>query len=127
MNKVIAAIAWCVSSLTSLPALADFIIDGPVKATSCSGIGIQSCSTVEVQAVKGSDGRTYEIKKRLASVTEYNERKGRCSVDFSNRGSMSIASKLSSSANTPVFLEVLGSGQHVEVKPDYISFKCRKE
>lgn len=127
MNKVIATIAWCFSTLISLPAQAEFIIDGPVKATSCSGIGIQSCSTVDVQAVKGNDGRTYEIKKRLASVTEYNERKGRCSVDFSNRGSMSIVSKLSSAANTPVFLEVRDGGQYVEVKPDYISFKCRKE
>lgn len=127
MNKVIATIAWCISTLTSLPALADFIIAGPVKATSCTGIGIQSCSTVEVQAVKGSDGRTYEINRRLASVTEYNERKGRCSVDFSNRGSMSIVSKLSSAANTPVFLEIRDDGQYVEVKPDYISFKCRKE
>lgn len=127
MNKVIATIAWCISALISLPAMADFIIDGPVKATSCSGIGIQSCSTVEVEAVKGTDGRTYEIKKRLASVTEYNERKGRCSVDFSNRGSMSIVSKLSRAANTPVFLEVSDGGQYVEVKPDYISFRCRKE
>lgn len=127
MNKVIATIAWCVTTLISLPALADFIIAGPVKATSCSGIGIQSCSTVEVQAVKGSDGHAYEIKQRISSVTEFNESKGRCSVDFSNRGSMSIMSKISSAANTPVFLEVRDGGQYVEVKPGYISFRCRKE
>ena len=65
MNKVIATIAWCITTLISFPALADFIIVGPVKATSCSGIGIQSCSTVEVQAVKGSDGRAYEINKAM--------------------------------------------------------------
>ncbi len=127
MHKAIATIAACASILISASAAADFIITGPVKATSCSGIGIQSCSTIEVQAVKGSDGRTYEIKKRLSTVTEYNERKGRCSVDFSNRGSMSIVSKLSRAANTPVFLEIRNGGQFVEVKPDYISFRCMKE
>jgi hypothetical protein len=60
-------------------------------------------------------------------VTEFNESKGSCSVDFSNRGRSNVLSKLSSASSTPVFLEAQGGGQFVEIQPDYISFRCRKE
>lgn len=122
MNKSL-AVAFAVAF--SAPAWADYYATGPIEGNVCWGFGIEVCGLHTIAAVKGDDGRLYEVQRQFSSVTEYKESTGRCWIKTKAKG----GGLLSWGINTitqPVFYERTSSGEHKELDVEYVTFKCVK-
>jgi hypothetical protein len=102
---------------------AEYLATGSIQGQVCSGIVIQACSFRTVSAVKGSDGRLYEIKRSFASVTSYNDATNRCIVRIKARGDSIISWGIDAIKN-PTFYEMSAGGQYEPIDVEYLSFKC---
>ena len=111
--------------ITSATAWSDtYIRTGGVTGTVCSGLGIEVCDSVTLVAAEGDDGEYFSIAERFPSVNEYSERRQRCTlyVKSSGLGLLSRGMNLFSQK----FYYRDEQGYLKGVKPDYITFPCRK-
>lgn len=104
---------------------ADYYATGPIEGQVCSGIVIQACGFKTVAAVEGSNGRIYEVTRRFATVSSFNESTQRCIVRIKTRGDSIISWGIDALKN-PTFYELSPSGRHVAVDVEYLSFKCHQ-
>lgn len=102
-------------------ARAEYIATGEFKGTVCHGIGIEWCSPHKLAAVKGDDGKLYELNTRYDSVTEHNGNSCIISTKSTAGGILSFAINM---INQPVFYEKDSSGKLNELDVDYITFQC---
>lgn len=123
MKKTIILIAvYAVISVA--PAWAEYVATGPIKGNVCRGIGIEVCGLHRVVAVKGDDGRLYEVSTRYDSVTEYKEGSGRCWIKTKSSGG-GIFSWGVNAIKQPTFLEIT-DGKYKELDVEYLTFRCVK-
>jgi hypothetical protein len=61
-----------------LIARADYVATGSIRGNVCWGFIIESCSFHPIDAVEGEDGRLYTMRTRYKTVSEYDEKMGRC-------------------------------------------------
>ena len=101
-----------------------YIRTGDVTGTVCKGLGIEVCDTVKLVAAEGDGGEYFSIAERFPSVNEYSERRQRCTlyVKSSGLGLLSRGMNLFSQK----FYYRDEQGYLKGVKPDYITFPCRK-
>ena len=113
--------------LCASSAFAAYEVMGPVSASFCRGLVIKYCSSVNVAAVKGQDGRLYELTPRFEVVDEYNEASGRCKINFSS-GSSAITSWLIETAKAPTLYSRAADGRYEEISSvTQITFRCRRQ
>lgn len=103
-------------------ALADYYRTGEVYATVCYGLGIEVCPESRLVAVKGEDGKAYEIAERYEKVTEFNEGNGHCWIQVKSRG-LGLLSRAVNLFSTE-FYRLNDGGEFEEVSPDSIHFDC---
>lgn len=117
-------LALCIGCFHSA-SWAEYIATGPFEGNVCHGFGIEVCGLHKIAAVRGDDGRLYEVKTNYGSVTEYKESKRRCWIKTKSK----VGGFLSWGGNAikqPVFLERTSSGEHEELDVEYITFPCIK-
>ena len=73
----------CIAALAIVSAsqtLAAYYVSGEIEGNVCRGFVIEACGLHKIHAVRGSDGRLFEVTNRFESVSEYKESSGRCWV-----------------------------------------------
>lgn len=123
MNRASLVILMALAFTT--PAHADYFATSTIEGNVCWGFGIEVCGLHTIAAVKGDDGRLYEVKRQFTSVTEYKESSGRCWVNTKSKGGELISWGINA-IKQPVFLERTSSGEYKELDVEYITFKCVK-
>ncbi|MCG9721910.1 hypothetical protein [Shewanella sp. Isolate7] len=112
--------------LSSSCVLAEYCAIGKIEANECSGFIIESCSFINVDAVRNDEGQLFHPKKCYESVTEYNAHKERCWINTKSKGGGLISWGINA-ATQPNFLHKNSSGEYEEIDADYITFKCSKK
>ncbi len=99
--------------------LADYQVTGPIIGNVCS-FGL-ICSFEDLHAVK-KDGKYYSIQQSYSRVSEY--RDGRCWVNIKSKdwGVFSHGLNLFKGA----FYQKQSNGSFKKLKPEYITFPCRR-
>lgn len=118
---VVAVVVGCFHSAS----WAKYIATGPFEGNVCRGIGIEVCDLRKIAAVRGDDGRLYEVTTTFDSVTEYSESKKRCWVTTKRKGG-GLFSWAINAAKQPVFFERTTAGRLEEIDVDYLTFPCVK-
>ena len=97
---------------TAKDARADYLVLGPVTAFQCHGFIIESCRSRRVDALRGLDGRLYEMNRRLKRVDEYDGSRCHIRVRWTN---------------TATYMERQPDGTYEALTGvESITFKCRK-
>lgn len=105
--------------------IADYVATGDIEGQECIGVGIESCSFVDIDAVEGEGGRLYTVKSRYREVTEYSSSKGRCWVDTKTKRLGVLGWAIDAVSGPTFYTEAEGGFEEVDV--DYITFPCREE
>ena len=109
MNRLLAVSVFIFISLYSNFSFADYVATGHFEGLVCKYFGTV-CSYERLDAVK--KGGAYDtIKNNYSSVDEY--KNGRCHIY--NKGLFKQA-----------FYQEQSDGTYKKLKPDYISFSCKK-
>lgn len=124
MKKTIILMAVC-AAISVSPSWAAYVATGPIEGNVCWGIGIEVCGLHKVAAVKGDDGRLFEVSTKYDSVTEYKESSGRCWIKTKSSGG-GLFSWGINAIKQPTFLEITDSGKYKELDVEYLTFKCVK-
>lgn len=107
------------------PACADYFAIGKIEGNVCWSFGVSVCRLHTISAVKGDDGKLYEVGKQFTTVTEYKESSGRCWITTKDKGRGLISWGINA-IKQPVFLEQTSAGKYEELDVDYVTFKCVK-
>jgi hypothetical protein len=102
---------------------AAYLVAGPIKGTVCRGFIIEHCSSYQIDAVRGSDGKLYTVRSEFEDVDDFNERTGRCSIRTKSK-SLGLISLGINLATQPVFLTKDDNGEFKELDVEYITFGC---
>lgn len=100
-----------------------YVAVGPFVGWVCSGVVIQHCGFVPIDAVKGKGDQMFEVRTDFSSVDEYNEKTGHCSVKTKSVGGGAV-SWASNAMNQPDFQRRVGPNQYEKVDAEFVSFKC---
>ena len=112
--------------LFSVSAIADYCAVGKIEANECSGFIIESCSLIEINAVKDDEGNLFHPMQCYQSVSEYSASKNLCWINTKSEGGGIVSWGLNS-ATQPNFLHKNSKGEYEEIDADYIVFKCSKK
>lgn len=124
MKKRVLFLALCFSCYQST-VWAEYVATGSIEGNVCRGFGIEWCSYRKIVAVRGDDGRLYEVKTTYGSVTEHNETKKRCWIKTKSKGGGLISWGVNA-LKQPVFFGRTSSGKLEELDVEYITFPCQK-
>jgi len=91
----------------------------------CSGFVIEVCKFVQVDAVKGENGKLYNVKCCYDSVSEYSKSKGRCWINTKSKGG-GLLSWGVNAVTQPEFLHLNEDGNYEELDVEYLTFKCQR-
>lgn len=103
---------------------ADYLVTGQVEGSTCTGIGIKSCSFVSVDAVEGDDGRLYTVKDRYGTVDDYSPAKERCWIETQSREG-GLMGWFVDTLSTHQFY-TRGEDGFEKVDVEYITFPCEE-
>ncbi len=91
-----AALAFCT---LPLHAATEYIADGEIEASVCSGVIFKKCTTKKVVAFSNGDGKIYDMPRSFNNIDE--TRNGMCWI---NTNSNKITTKIINSITAPSFL-----------------------
>lgn len=113
--------------LIAVPLAADarFCATGPIKGQECTGIGIEVCNMIRVDAVEGEGGRLYTVSECYDEVSDYNARKGRCWITTKSRG-LGLFAWIMNAASQPAFYHKNDAGEYKELDVEYLTFPCER-
>ena len=114
MKKPAIILIFLSISFSSDFSFADYIVTGQIDGNVCK-FGIV-CSHQRLDAVK-KDGEFYTINKRYSSVDEY--KNGRCWIYTKSNFFINLFKQ--------GFYQEQSDGSYKKLKPDYVTFLCRKE
>lgn len=112
-----------ITILIGVSAHAGYRVTGQVDGTVCSGFIIQHCTTKTVDAVRGEDGKLFEMTQHFQNVSEY--RSERCTINVKS-GRMNLIKRAAQAATTPDFY-TLKDGEYEKINVERITFPCVKE
>lgn len=113
--------------LVSMPLVADarFCATGPIEGQECTGIGIEVCSMMRIDAIEGEEGRLYTVSECYEEVSDYDARKGRCWITTKSR-SWGLFSWVINAVNQPTFYHRNDAGEYEELDVEYVTFPCER-
>lgn len=118
-------IVFGLAFLVLTEAQAEYCAVGKISGNVCWGFVIESCKFVQVDAVKGENGKLFTVKECYNDVSEYSKSKGRCWINTKSKGGGAISWALNA-ATQPEFLHKNESGEYEEIDVEYLTFKCVK-
>ena len=111
--------------LFSSQSYAAYCATGKIEGNVCKGFIIESCSSIEVHAVEGDDGKLYEVKRCYEDVSEFDANQGRCWIRTKSSGGGLISGALNLFTGMG-FYHRSSSGNFEEVDAEYLTFQCRR-
>ncbi len=120
------ALIGLILTFVSGMAHAEYIVTGDVRGNVCSGFVIKSCEFRKLSAVKGDDGKLYELAKSFGSVDEYKSGINTCWIHTKSTN-LGLISWGINTIRQPVFYEKTKLGKYEELDVDYVVFKCLKK
>lgn len=110
--------------IVPIPANAWYEAVGKIEGQVCHGFVIEMCGLHNIDAVKGDEGRMYEVKRSFDSVTEYKESSERCWIRTKSM-QLGLFNPVANSILQPTFYEKV-DGKYEKLDVEYVTFKCRK-
>jgi len=98
----------------STNAFSEYCAVSKIKGNVCSGFVIEACKFVVVDAVKGDDGKLYELSRCYESASDYSESKGRCWVRTKSKGAGLFSWGVNAAAQ-PEFYHLKEDGTYEEL------------
>ena len=126
INMIIRLLATSIMLLYSISATATYCATSPLVASECWSFGIKSCKILQVDAIKGDDGKLYKPPRCFNDVSNYRERDSRCWIYVNQEGLGILRSVLGTSSSSS-FYHLNKNGQYEVIDPESITFKCTRQ
>jgi hypothetical protein len=136
-TRYIIGVVFAAAIGSSSPSLAKYVADGQIKGNVCTGyLFFETCRDVNIDAVKGTDGKLYTVKDTFDDVDEYEDH-GVTTFCFVRVKRDDWSSSVKSWIGwigwimgynwQQTFLIDKGDGKFERADPEYLVFKCKKQ
>lgn len=106
--------------------VAEYCATRAIRGNVCKGFVIESCKSVQVDAVEGNNGQLFTVRECYDKVSDYRKSDGLCWIRTKSTGA-GLWSWMTNAATQPKFFHKNERGEYEELDVEYLVFDCVRQ